>query len=263
MGFGIETVAGFATAGAAGTNPLVYSGGQSGAVRDSAAGSGIVLGDMWAKGAAADVFRVRSPRLHDNVSGIGFPLAVANSPFDWLSDIPDQPIYANDALIAEVVAAAAGTDVGAFTVIYQDLGGIAANTATADEIAGRIKNLLTVHVTVAGAGVLGNWSNGTAINATEDKLHADSVYALFGIIPTNMVAALAIQGADTGNLRIGHPGQISPLETRDYFWRLSKQTGAPVVPLIKANNKGTTLVFQCDNAAGAANDCYLSLAELV
>ncbi|HEY6278445.1 MAG TPA: hypothetical protein VIX86_19190 [Streptosporangiaceae bacterium] len=263
MGFGIETVAGFATAAGAGTNALTYTGGQSGAVRDASEAAGISLSDMWAKGAAADVFRIRSPRLHDLVSGIGFPLSVANSPLDWLSDIPDQPVVPNDTLIAEIIAAAAGTDVGAFTLVYSDLGGIAANTATAEELKGRIKNLVTVHVTVAGAATLGNWSNGTAINATEDKLHADSLYAIFGIIPTNAVAALAIAGADTGNLRIGHPGSSSALETRDYFWRLSVQTGEPVVPLIKANNKGSTLIYQVDNAAGANNDCYVSMAELI
>jgi hypothetical protein len=261
MGLACEVVAGRATNPGAAFTALTPGTGNQFAIRSADANSAIYLDDQWAKGGTAGIFRIRSPRMHDNVSGLGFPYII-NSPRSFLERVPAQPLYPVDTLIPEITGGAAETDVGLFVVHYESISGLAANLATYDEIAPRIKNVLTNQVNIAAGATLGDWSAGTAINVTEDKLHADGTYALLGWESTNAVAAIAIAGTDTANLRMGGPSPTEPLETRDWFIRKAQENGRPYIPLIKANNKGTTLAYQLDNAAGAANLTFLCLAEL-
>lgn len=261
MGLGFEVVAGSATNPGAAFTALTAGTGNSFSIRSADANTDIFLDDQWAKGGTAGVFRIRSPRMHDNVSGLGFPYTI-NAPRSFLERVPAQPLYPVDTLIPEITGGAAETDVGLFTVYYESITGLAANLATWDEVNSRTKNILTNQVNVSAAGSLGAWSAGTAINATEDKLHADGSYALLGWESTIGVAAIAVAGTDTGNLRCGGPSPTEPLETRDWFIRKAQETGRPYIPIIKANNKGTTLVYQLDNLAGAANLTFLCLAEL-
>jgi len=265
MGYGIETIAGRAVnPGAALPGAqLTNNTGSSFTVRETNNDTPALLEAMWAKGATAGVFNIHSPRLHDNITGLSFPVAV-NTPIDFLAQSPAQPLVGNDQLLAFITGGAAETDCGYATIRYGDITGINAVIATEAEITPRIQNILTVRVTVAGAATVGDWSAGTAINATDDKLHADKQYAVLGMVPTNQVGAVAIQNADTGNLKIGMPGDAAALafDSRYYFLLQARASGLPWIPLIKANNKGSTLIFQCDNAAGASNDVFVVLAEL-
>lgn len=265
MGLALETIAGRAVnPGAALPGAqLVNNTGSSFTVRSANESSRVTLQDLWAKGLAGGVFNVHSPRLHDNTTGIAIPYGI-NVPIGALAEAPPQALVPNDPLLAFITGGAAETDCGFATIAYSDLDGIAAVLATEGEILPRIKNLTTVRVTVSAAVTTGDWSPGTALNATDDKLHADATYAVLGMFPTNQVGAVAIAGADTGNLRVGMPGAAAALDfdSRYYFLLQSRIAQEPFIPVIKANNKGSTLLFQCDNAAGANNDVFVFLAEL-
>ncbi len=134
--------------------------------------------------------------------------------------------------------------------------------ATWDQIQPRIVDLVTNEVSIAAAATIGDWSAGTPINATNDLLKANTDYAVLGYIAQNSVAAVALQGIDTGNLKAGGPGGPSPLETREWFRRMDMALDTPYIPVINSANKGGTLAFQMDNAAGAANLVDFLLAEL-
>ena len=265
MGLAIETIAGRAVnPGAALPGAqLTNNTGSSFTVRAASQEAGPALEAMWAKGGTAGVFNIHSPRMHDNITGISFPYPI-NQPVDELAESPASPLFANDPLLAFITGGAAETDCGFATIRYPDLDGVSAVLATEAEILPRIRNVVTVRVTVSGAATLGDWSAGTAINTTDDKLHADEVYGVLGIVPTNTVGAVAIQGPDTGNLKIGMPGlnSLLPFDSRYYFLKQARLSGQSWVPVIKANNKAGTFIFQCDNLAGANNDCFVILAEL-
>lgn len=265
MGYGLEVIAGRAlNPGAALPGAqLTNNTGSSFVVRETANDSPAFLEGMWAKGLAGGVFNIHSPRLHDNTTGISIPYGV-NVPIDILAESPAQPVVGNDSLLAFITGGAAETDCGFAIIRYNDVTGIAANLATEAEISPRVQNVLTVRVTVSAATTVGDWSPGTPLNATDDKLHADKQYAVLGLLPTNQVGAVAIQGADTGNLKVGCPGGAAQnqIDPRYYFLLQARVSGLPWIPIIKANNKGSTLLFQCDNAAGANNDTFVVLAEL-
>jgi hypothetical protein len=265
VGLAIETIAGRAV------NPgavlpglqLTNNTGSSFTVRSAQETSAVTLQGLWAKGGTAGVFNVHSPRMHDNTTGISIPYAI-NTPIDALAQSPGQPLVPNDPLFATITGGAAETDCGYATISYDQLDGIAAVLRTEAEVTPNIKNLVTVRVTVTAAVTTGDWSPGTPLNATDDKLHADALYAVLGMIPTNTVGAVAIQGADTGNLKVGMPGAngLLDIDSRYYFLLQSRTSGDAFIPVIKANNKSSTLIFQCDNAAGANNDVFVVMAEL-
>jgi hypothetical protein len=265
MGLAVETIAGRAVNPGAALPGLQLTNntGSTFTVRSAGEGGRTLLQDMWAKGLAGGVFNIHSPRMHDNTTGISIPYGV-NVPIGALAEAPAQPLVPNDPLFATITGGAAETDCGYATISYSNLDGINAVLATEAEVAPRVKNLVTVRVTVAGAATVGDWSAGTALNTTDDKLHADETYAVLGMFPTNQVGAVAIAGADTGNLRVGMPGAAAALsiDSRYYFLLQARTSGEPFIPVIKANNKGSTLIFQCDNAAGANNDVFVFLAEL-
>jgi len=265
MPLAIETIAGRAVnPGAALPGAqLTNNTGSSFTVRSAQETSAVKLQGMWAKGLAGGVFNIHSPRMHDNTTGISFPYGV-NVPIDALAQSPPQLLVPNDPLFATITGGAAETDCGYATISYDQLDGIAAVLRTEGEVVPNIKNLVTVRVTVTAAVTTGDWSPGTALNATDDKLHADALYAVLGMLPTNQVGAVAIAGADTGNLRVGMPGAADALgfDSRYYFLEQARVNNDAFIPVIKANNKGSTLIFQCDNAAGANNDVFVILAEL-
>jgi hypothetical protein len=63
-------------------------------------------------------------------------------------------------------------------------------------------------------------------------------------------------------VRCGGPGCSEEIETRNWFVDQTDIRKTPHIPVINAANKGATLVFQQDNAAGATNVIDLIAAEL-
>ncbi len=127
-----------------------------------------------------------------------------------------------------------------------------ARLATWPEISGRIDQVSGVDVLLGAISAIGQYSAGNAINSLFDNFQAGSDYAVLGYTTAASRLSIAIQGQDTGNLKIGGPGIADARTTSDFFIRMSERSGLPYIPIIAANNKGSTNVFQADNAASAA-----------
>lgn len=247
-----ETVVGFATNPAAVFTGLTFTAGQSATIRNTDLNSKVVLQDIWADGATAGVFRIRSPRLHDNVQGIRFQNASSqrNQLMGWF---PDQPLVPQDTLVTEITGGAAETDMGAFVVSYDSLPGADGQYASWDQVRPRIAHIATVEVATTASATVGNWSAGTAINATFDLTWANSWYAILGYVVNVSVTAVAFQGPDLGSLKNGGPGSLNYVDTRNYFvLRDLYGGGIPSIPVFNSANKGGTFVFVADKAASTA-----------
>lgn len=219
------------------------------------------LEQAWAHEDTPGVLRIRSPKLHDNVQGLRL-IVPETAAKPLLPDEVDQPLVATDTLTVELTGGAAETDVAVLQFYFTDLDGADQRLTTWEQIKPRVKNILTNEVTVAAPATQGNWSGGTALNATFDQLHADGMYAILGYNVGTECAAIAIAGNDTSNLKIGGPGTADSRATRDYFLRQSVVSGRPHIPVIKAQNKGATLVYSLSNNAVAAINVGLIMAEL-
>src|SRR5260370_5930365 len=209
MGAGLELIAGQATAPSATFTALTMNSGNSLAIRNAALTADIRLIQMWAKHQAAGVFRIRSPKLHDNVQGIRMrnPAALAIEMLPW--DI-FQKLIAQDTLVAEITGSAVGGqfEQGALLVYYSDLPGQAARLTNVADIQRRGVNIFTQEVTLTpGAG--GGYSGAVAINANFDFMKANTDYALLGYRVDTRCTVVPLTGLHTATFAVGGPGAIT------------------------------------------------------
>src|SRR5260370_39125668 len=198
---GAQLVTGFFTAGAAGTGVATPNGGDSFAVQNFPPSSSAFIDELWANGALTDFIRVRSPRMHDANQGIrlrvngivGVPLI----PYDI-----NNVIYPADALIVEIDETAAGTGAISLLNYYNDLPGVQARLATWPEISGRIDQVSGVDVLLGAIGAIGQYSAGNGVQSLFDNFQAGSDYAVLACTTAASRLSIAIQGQDTGNLKI-------------------------------------------------------------
>lgn len=256
-----QTVCGFFTAGAAGTGVATPMSGDTFTVQNFPDAASAYLQNIWANGASTDFVRVRSPRMHDANQGIRLQVGTV-TPVGLLPEELEQPIFSVDTPIVEIDETAAATGAIALSYMYTDLPGVNPRLATWEEISGRIVQVSGVQVNLGAIGAIGQYSAGNALNANFDNFEAGADYALLGGEVAASRLTIAIQGQDTGNLKLGFPGSSDPKVTRDWFIRESRRGNRPYIPIIAANNKGSTNVFQTDNAASAAVSVTLILAEL-
>jgi hypothetical protein len=235
--------------------------GQSGTIRNTQLGSKVNLEGFWQEAAAASAVRVRSPRLHDNVQGIRYSLPLA-SPFNLLGYKPQTPLVPQDLLVVESATTVAAVTAQFLHVSYASLPGSDGNYGTWGQIQPRIVDIMTQEVTPGNPTAAGQWSAGVALNSSFDLMKANTWYALLGYTSTVQAGAFAIQGPDTGGLKVGGPGILNPLETREWFVWMDEFGEEPAIPVINSANKAGTFVFLADLAAANAAVVDLLFAEL-
>ena len=263
MGLALEIVNGFATNPGVGPNPAAMApfAGDVFAVRNYNNPDTCELLDMWAQTTTAGMFRIRSPRLHDNVQGIRQrTIAATNRVLD--SPKATQPLYAQDLLIAEIFGGAAETDTGAWCNFYSNLPGVDAQLFTWAAIQPRILDLVTVETQCGAGAAIGSYSTPVALNSFTDLLEANTPYAILGYDCDIIGLSVGLRGPDTGNLRVGGPMTPERIETRDWFVRLNDLYGIPTIPVVNSANKGATLIDNAQHIVGAASNIVWQMAML-
>jgi hypothetical protein len=233
-------------------------------------GSRAWLLTQWAIDSDAKAeFDTRSPRLHDNVRGLRVsttPLAPGAVTTNGAQIVgpryAKQPLYSSDTLIMEVNGTAADDAILSSLIYYENLPGIQANLVTWQEIESRIVNLVGIKVAPT-AGTTTVFGATVALNSSDDRLQADVDYALLGYTTDTPFTTFGIRGPDTGNLRVGGPGMIDGYITTNWFVNLSKDQNLPLIPVINANNRGTTNIDLTDGEGGITPNIDLIFAELM
>lgn len=267
MGYGIETVLAYlSNAASTGAQAMTAGTNQSFTVRATANGSApVTLETVATYFQDAGEFRIRSPRMHDNVNGIrmGVP---TNLPRVILNEAFQQPLYSQDTLTVEAFFNTTPTSthisMALLNLYYDDVPGVAGTYKTFAEIQPQIQDYLSVPVVPTSGATAGNWGTGVAINSTVDTFKANTSYALIGYeVPVNF-GAWSMVGVDLGNLYVGGPGDVVNIDTRRYFYWLEQTSGKPSIPVINSQNKGTTNVQIADQTASTAYRVNLVFAQL-
>ncbi len=229
-------------------------------------GSVAYLAEVWAVDDAnpVDISLVAS-RFHDQQSGIVYqcPDGDLVAPTDRCVRLSspgiDQPIFPSDVLTVQVDGVS-GDNVNVTLVFYYaDIPGIAGRYATFEQVKSLAGNQVGIRTTLtAGAG---NWGSSVALNASDNRLHANRDYAVLGFTAQAPLSAVSIQGVDLGNLRAGGPVLGDADHDGSLFVDLARAYNAPLIPVINSNNAGATLL----QAAHPQNDtvvCSVQLVEL-
>jgi len=263
MGRALQVITGFVTAPGATLTAWTLASGDSLSIRSAAIESPIHLLQAWADNQVAGTLRVRSPRLHDNVQGIRLDVTASDvSPL--LPTGIMQRLFAQDTLVAEQSGSGVAGDIetGAVLVMYDNLPGVDGRLASWEQVKPLIKHILTVENTLA-LGIAGGYSGEEAIDAEFDLLKANTDYALLGYLVDVECAVVGWRGIDTGNLRVGGPGNETLRHiTSEWFIRLNRLTGLPTIPVFNSANKSGILIDGAQDENGTDVTVTTILAEL-
>lgn len=263
MGRALEIISGLVTAPGGTLTPLTMAAGNSATVRNANLASRIALLQTWATNQAEGIWRIRSPKLHDNVQGIRFR-SPAGINLPQLTPGTWQRLFAQDNLTLELSGSAVGGEIeqAALLLWYEDLPGAQSRLISIPELLSRTVNSWTTEVPITpGAG--GNFSGQVAINSAFDNFKANTDYALVGFEVDVLCHAVRFTSPDFANLGVGGPGNLNSrhLTTR-WFFHLTEQLGIPLIPVFNSANKNGTLVDIAQNQAAAAVNVTAILHEL-
>lgn len=267
---GLELVAGQATAPGATLTSLTMNAGNSSTVRMAPLNANVALLAFWGRNNAAGIARIRSPRLHDNVQGIRVRIP-ATDPTYLQAMGPWQRLIPQDTLTLELSGSAVGGQIEqmAMLVYYTDLPGVSARLIGLDELYKRAMNYWTTEIAIT-PGVAGGYSGQVAINSTFDNYKANTDYCILGYQVDAQCTAVRFTSPDFGQLGLGGPGMMSNVAggfggrhiTGEWFVRLTRYFGIPLLPVFNSANKFGTLCDIMQNQAGTAVNVTLNLMEL-
>lgn len=272
MGLAIETIVGYNgnLTGSTTFDALTAATGDTFSVRSYVDGTAAYLEDVWmADDDSAFQLSIKSPRLHDQVKGIlfaGTNLSVAVEqaflPQQLMPSFMTQRLYSTDTLSVTANGTAADIVCAAMNVRYENLGGIAARLFSWDQIHPHIVNYVGILTAPIPSGTAGNWGAAYVLNAGDNRLKANTDYALLGYTTSRTVVALSINGTDTGNLNIGGPGGPDSTSTGNYFVDQSVKYKIPHIPVINSNNQGSTTVQVADILTSGTPNVTWMFAQL-
>lgn len=252
MGAALELIGAQGTAIGATLAALAAATGDSLAVRSTPENKRVDLVQFWTDVQVAGTARIRSPRLHDNVQAIRVDTIISDL-YPLMPWGMKQRLYSNDVLSVDLAGSAVAGDIEyvLMLLLYEDLGGAAARFISVDELMRRAINLSSVENTISTGATIA-WAGSEGINAEFDQFHAGGQYALIGYVVDTEVPAIAWRGPDTSNYRVGGPGlETDRSVTQDWFLKLSRALGVPLIPVISAENKAGTLIDALQDENGA------------
>jgi hypothetical protein len=212
----------------------------------------------------AGFHQVAFPSGHDTTRG--YRTEVRADSLDFLIaeglSIPVQP---QETLSVQVSGSNTAGDIeqGCFVMLYENLAGTAQRMIAWNVLQKKIKALTTIDLALAGAGA--GYTGSEAMNVDIDLLRSNTDYALLGAVSDKNVI-LSVLGPDTGNLRLGIPVNAKdPEGSVDYFPRLARAQGLPLIPVLNSGNKTSTLVsfLQDENNISPKVTLYLAMLSTV
>ena len=259
----LELISGFRIAPTGGLGAVTMATGDSAAVKSFELPGRAFLLNFWGRNQTGGNIRVRSTRMHDRENGINV-FNVAAQVYPLMPVGQQQEIFPNDVLIIENAGSAVAGDIESVVLMlgYTGIRGMYGQFIDERELDLRTINLLTTEQSIV-AGTAGGWSGSQALSAAAsgDLLKKDFEYAVLGFTVQDDVAAVSLKGGDFGNVRVGGPGNSKDKDvSREWFLRLTRAHGQPMVPVFKASNVGgiVTEVVNDENALTTKVDWILA-----
>lgn len=264
MGHAVDTVLAFSTqvGAAAFPTPLAATAGDSLVVRGTKGETkGHLIALITGADAAGNKFRLTSPLLHDNVTGLTWR-SPENPGMFLVPEYTSVELNELDTLAVNGQCGAATTITAGLVIQYDDIRGQDAQLVRWSDIRGDIKYLKSIEVDLNAIAV-GAWTD-TPITTTEDQMHADKSYAVLGYAVNPAVDIIGFKGIATGNLRFCGPGASQSLDLTNYFVRMADLHEMPYIPVFQANDRKGIYVSAANHAAiaGGAAVASIIVAEL-
>ena len=214
-------------------------------------------------------FSIRSPLLHDNTRGIRFAhmfnptlSGIDGDPQLYMSPYEFQKYRPSDTLVVETSGTAADDVTFTQLVWYEGPGVPDARLISFEECMSRAVNLVGIRVGVSPHATTSTYGTAVALNADDDRLKANTWYALIGHTTDLPFTTLTIKGPETVNLRIPMPGHWNEQITAGWFLELARRFQKRMIPVFNANNKANIFLEAAKAGGGTAPLTSLKFLEL-
>lgn len=220
----------------------------------------------WARvQATAGFAQIAFPSGHDTTRGIRSGCAASATNLSVIPLPVGIELQAQELLSITLAGSAVAGDVEQFCALlrYDDLPGVNQRLISAAELVSRTEKLCTIeHSSVSTAGP--SYGTPTVITTSADLLQANRDYAVIGATTRTACGAVYMVGPDTGNLRVGVPGDIAKPEIcGQWFVLMSRLSGQPCIPIINSGNKASTFAHAIadENAGTFLTTWHLALLK--
>lgn len=253
-----------------GFESLAAASGDSLSLRFLDANADIRLLEAWGGNNVSKCdFSIMSPLLHDNNRGIRFAhqfnptLSVADgNPQLYMSPYETQKYRPSDTLTVQVSGTAADDVTFTQLISYDGPGVPDGRYISYEECMARAVNLVGIRVSPSAHATTSTYGTAEAINTDDDRLKANTFYALIGATTDLPFTTLVIKGPETGNFRVPMPGSWRADLMGGFFLELSRRFARPLIPVFNANNKGNIQVEVADAGGGSNPLISLKFLEL-
>lgn len=264
----------FVTSATGGTfaDNLVAASGDSLTVANYETGGARIL-EMWAIDSAhvaeGELIYTRPAATHDQQHGMRFNIQA--SAYNAVGHVGEVSIlqggdfinvFKSDTATISVSATASDCVVASLVIEYDDLPGASAVFATPDRVNALRKSRVGIACNAVASATAGQYGATRAINADDDRLHADTWYAIVGANVQTNVQTIAMIGPDWGGQKLGIPAGSIQTAASNYFWDQSLKYNKGLIPCFNSNNRGNTLISVADDAASTSPKIDLQMIEL-
>jgi len=201
-------------------------------------------------------FRVQCP-------SIALGGAATNSAFNFLPGGAVINLFKSDTVTIQATSTASDDLVVSWVTEYDDLPGASAVFATPAQVAALHQSSVGIFVGPTAGATAGLYSaTARAFNADDDRLHANTWYAILGASVQTQVTTISMIGPDWGGQRIGLPMGSLNLASNTWFLDQSQKWNKGLIPCFNSNNKGNILVSVADSEASTQPKIDFNLVEL-
>jgi hypothetical protein len=171
-------------------------------------------------------------------------------------------LYKSDTLTVSISGTAADAVLVSWVTLYDDLPGVQGVFGSWDQIQALQLSAVGIQVTAVASATKGAYGAQRAFNADDDRLHANTWYAILGASVQTQVCTISLLGPDWGGQRIGMPSGALDLRSNTWFVDQTIKWGLPLIPCFNSNNKGNVLVQLADGSANTSPKIDFFLYEL-
>jgi hypothetical protein len=261
------------TTGGTFADALVANAGDSLAVANFNQGGAKIL-EFWGidsdSVAEGELIYTRPEATHDQQHGFRFEIpsialggAGTNAAFNFLPGYGTIDLYKSDVPQILVTSTANDDILVSWVTLYDDLPGVNGVFCTWPYIQQHQKSAVGIQVTAVASATAGAYGAQRAFNADDDRLHANTWYAILGASVQTQVTTISLLGPDWGGQRVGMPSGSLDLRSNTWFVDQSVKWGnLACIPVFNSNNKGNVLVQVADSEASTSPKIDFFLYEL-
>lgn len=208
----------------------------------------------WARQqTTAGFHQITFPSGHDVSRGIRTGVAASATNLSIIPFTNPIEVQPQELLGITIAGSATAGDVEQLFMLlrYEDLPGISQRLISVAQLDSRREKSATIEISnVSTAGP--SYGTPTVITTPADLLMANRDYAVLGATTRTACGAVYMVGPDTGNLRVGVPGDIAKPELcSQWFVLMSRISAQACIPVINSGNKASTFAHaMADENAG-------------